>query len=117
MSEWPPFLFHKLRLLTIFKIFHLQLGLFVYDSINGTGPTNKVVKFTLVSEIHDHDTRHAREGNLYTACVRTTRYGLKGLQNEGKKLWVTIPLNIKHSVTKGAFKSSLKKLLIDTYVT
>ena len=41
----PP-LFHKLKLLTIFDIFYLQLGIIIYQSINGLGPVNRVIKFT-----------------------------------------------------------------------
>ena len=111
----PP-LFHKLKLLTIFDIFYLQLGIIIYQSINGLGPVNRVIKFTFALDIHNHETRYASEGNLYTDNVSTTRYGLKALQNEGKILWSLIPSEIRNRKTKGIFKSRLKELLIKTYI-
>ena len=55
----------------------------IYESINGVGPTNKVIMYTRASEIHNHNTRYAQNGNFYTQSVRTTRFGLKGLQTQG----------------------------------
>ena len=46
LSHTPP-LFHKLRLLNIFDIFKLQLGKLVFESTNGIGPSNNVIKFIL----------------------------------------------------------------------
>ena len=73
-------LFHKLRVLNIFDIFKLQLGKLVYESTNGIGPSNNVIKFTRASEIHCHNTKYAGEGNLYINSDRTTRFGPKGFQ-------------------------------------
>ena len=44
----PP-LFHKLKVLTIFGIYKLQLGKLIYESINDVGPTNKVIMYTRAS--------------------------------------------------------------------
>ena len=67
--------------------------------MNGIGPSN-VSKFIRVSETHCHNTRYADQGNLYINSVRTTRFGLKGLQFEGAKLWAAISTDIKNSQTK-----------------
>ena len=45
LQHTPP-LFYKLKLLTIFDIFNLQLGKLVFDSINNIGPTNLIIQFT-----------------------------------------------------------------------
>ena len=82
LSHTPP-LFHK-----------LQLGKLVFESTNGIGPSNNVLKCIRVSETHCHNTRYADEGNLYINSVRTTRFGLKGLQFEGAKLWTAISTKI-----------------------
>ena len=111
-----PQLFHQLRLLTIFEIYKLQLGKLVYESINGVGPTNKVIKFTMASEIHSHNTRFASHGNFYTNSIRTTRFGLKSLLVEGCKLWATLSSDIKNSITKRSFNSRFKKHMIDSYI-
>ena len=105
-------LFHKLKILTIFDIYRLQLGKLVFETLNNIGPP--VIKFTLASEIHHHDTRHARNGSFHTKYVRTTQYGLKTLQNEGS-LWSKIPYNIKNSLTKNYFNNCFKKYMVGTY--
>ena len=115
LTHTPP-LFHKLKILTIYEIFKLQLGLLVFESINNIGPSNNLIKFTRVSEIYNHETRYAYHGNFYINSVRTIRYGLKGLKIEGAKLWATIPNDIKKSQTKKAFKSCFKKHMIKSYV-
>ena len=57
----------------------------IYESINDVGPTNKVIMYTRASEIHNHNTRYAQNGNFYTNSVRrTTRFGLEGLQTQHK---------------------------------
>ena len=38
----------------------------IYESINDVGPTNKVIMYTRASEIHNHNTRYAQNGNFYT---------------------------------------------------
>ena len=111
----PP-LFYNLRLLTVYEIFKLQLGKLIYESINNLGPTKNIISFNNVAEIHYHDTRHASRDNLYTNNVRTTRYGLKGLQNEAKELWATLPIEIKDSNNVMSFKTGLKKHMIEAYV-
>ena len=47
--------------------------------------------------------------------VRTTRFGLKGLQLEGTRLWGNLPSKIKDSKTKNSFKVCFKKHMIDLY--
>ena len=111
----PP-LFYKLRLLTIYEIFKLQLGKLIYESINDIGPTKNVIKFTNVSEIHCLNTRYANCSNLYPNNARTTRYGLKGLQNEAKDLWATLPNDIKDSLTIGTFITCFKKHIIEASI-
>ena len=71
LPHTPP-LFHQLNLLTIFDIYHLQLGKLVYESINGIGPTQSILKFTRACDVHSHDTRYARKGNFFNKSVRTT---------------------------------------------
>ena len=113
LAHTPP-LFYKLRILTIYEIFKLQVGKLVYQSIKGLGPAHDLTKFTRVSEIHSHHTRYATDGNLYTNSVRTTRFGLKGLQVEGARLWASLPSNVKDSITKESFVSRLKKHMIES---
>ena len=114
LSLTPP-LFHKLRILNIFDIFKLQLGKLVYECTHRLGPSNNIIKFSRVDEIHCHNTRYAQRGNLYINIVRTRRFGLRGLHFEGAKLWATISAKIKNSQSKMSFNSNYKKYLIELY--
>ena len=80
------------------------------------GPSNNVLKFIRVSETHCHNSRYADQGNLYINSVRTTRFGRKGLQFEGAKLWTVISTYIKNSQTKKSFISRFKKYMLELYV-
>lgn len=110
----PP-LFRKFGLLTIFDIFKFQLGKLIFESINKFGPTNNVIKFINASDIHSHNTRYASQGNFYTNSIRTTRFGLKGLQFEGKRLWYTLPGDVKRCKTVRSFKNNFKRLMVNSY--
>ena len=111
LAHTPP-LFHKLNILTIFDIFKLQLALLVFESTNEIGPTSNIIRYTRANELHPHETRYANTNNFYVNYSRTTRYGLRKLQTEGTKLWVTIPHHIKDRPSKISFKKSYKKYLI-----
>ena len=82
----------------------------MYESINGIGPTNNVIKFTRVSEIHCRNTRHAGQGNLYNVLE------LPDLALKVSKFWVLncgLPfLGILNSQTKKSFNSCFKKYKI-----
>ena len=93
-------LFYKLKMLKIYDIYKLQVGNFVYESINNIGHSQSVINYTTVSDIHDHNTRFANLGNLFVNYVRTNRYGLKALKFEGVKVWATIPTNVKECRSK-----------------
>ena len=111
----PP-LFYKLKVLTIFDVFKLQVGKFVYESVNNLGPSQNIIKYTRSSDVHNHNTRYADHGNFFINSVRTSRYGLKGLQREGSKIWDTIPRNIQDCLSKKSFNAQFKKSLIELYV-
>ena len=110
----PP-LFHELRLLNIFDIFKLQVGKFVFESVKGIGPSQSIVNYTRASDVHDHDTRYANQGNFFIMNVRTSKYGAKGLNRVGSKLWATIPNHIKACVSRKSFNVCYKKFLIESY--
>ena len=111
----PP-LFYKLKLLTIFDIFNLQLGKLVYESFNDIGPTSKIIKFQRVSEIHNLSTRHATCGNIFNSYVRTTNFGLKSLLIQGGHYWATLAGKIKECQTNKSFLKHLKQHILKTYL-
>ena len=110
----PP-LFYKLKILTIFDIYNLQLGKLVYESLNDIGPTSKIIKFQLVSEIHNHSTRQATQGCIFNSYVRTTNFGLKSLLVQGGHYWATLPERIKVCQTNKTFIKRLKLHILKTY--
>ena len=87
-------LFHKPGIIIIFDIYKLQVGKLVYESLNRIGPSKLIIKFTKVSEMHSYNTRFAKKGDIYNNYARTTRFGLKSLQNIGGKIWGSIPINM-----------------------
>ena len=108
-------LFYRLKILTIFYIYKLQVGKLVFESFNNIGPSQTVIKFTLASDIHHHNTRYAKHGNFYVKGVRTTQFGLKNLQIVGTNLWPSIPSCIKNSLSKRSFNKCYKKHMVDSY--
>ena len=108
-------LFHRLKILTIFDIYNLQVGKLVFETINEIGPTQSIIEFTLASDIHQHNTRYENHSNFYSKGVRTTQVGLKNLINEGSKLWATIPNNIKNCPSRISFNECYKEFMIDSY--
>ena len=110
-------IFFKLNLLTIFDIYKLQVGKFVYESINGIGPSQNIVKFKKVSGVHNYNTRYATSGGLFVGNVRTTQYGKGSLKIEGKNIWDTIPNKVKGCLTKKSFNVRFKKELLKAYAT
>ena len=124
LSHTPP-LFFKLKILNIFDIYKLQLAKLVHESINIIGPAHRLIKFNLASDVHCHETRFAKHGNFHVSSVRTTRFGLKGLQIEGAKLWENLPNNIKDIKGKKYFniwsipmniKSIIDKVIITKFI-
>ena len=111
----PP-LFSMLNLLTIFDIFKLQVGKIVYESLNCIGPMHNILTYTPASETHNHETRYAAHGRFYIHTVRTQRFGIKNLQNEGRRIWTSLPINIKSCRTKNSFLKNLKDFLISSYI-
>ena len=106
-------LFQQLGILSIFDIFRLQLGKFVYDTLNNIGP--KLIKLVYASDTHHYDTKFARARNFHVNHIRTMAYGKKALKNEGIKLWATIPTHIQDSKTRNTFKKNYKKFLANRH--
>ena len=107
----PP-LFHKLGVLMIFHSYKLQVAKLVYESLNSIRPSKLLIKFTKVSEMYNYITRFAKRGNIYNNYARTTRFGLKSLQNMGGKIWGSIPNNIRDSTTLSSLMSKMKKTFV-----
>ena len=115
LAHTPP-LFHHLKMLRIYDIYSLQIGKFVFESENNIGPSHSIIKFVKASEIHEHGTRYSERGGFYVQLVRTSKYGLKAVSNEGRKVWESIPVSIRESKSRKLFVCKYKELLIDSYI-
>ena len=53
---------YKLNVLNVFDIYKLQVGMFVYESVNDLGPSRNIIKYTKASEVLCHNTRYNAMG-------------------------------------------------------
>ena len=109
-------LFHSLKIMKLEDIFHLNILTFVFKAINKLSPIYFHNYFTPSSSVHRFGTRQATRGDLFNTLKNTTLYGHKTVQYFGSKLWNTLPIFIRVTVTAALFRSKLKVYFIDSYV-
>ena len=109
----PP-LFYQLKLLTIYDIFRVQLGKFVYNSTRSIFPYT-MIRFTRASEVHNYPTRFALSGNIYLNYSRTCKYGLNSMQAIGSRLWNGLPASTQDSQSISVFSKKIKNMFISEY--
>lgn len=80
-------------LLSLDKMFKLELGKFCYKFHNNILPKSFDKLFTHVSEIHSHYTRNSK--NRMYLKSQNKHSGLKTLSQMGAKFWNSIPNNLK----------------------
>ena len=107
-------LFHRLKTLKLYDIHSLKLLCFVYDFTKDQSITYFNNFFTLVHSVHQHFTRQASTGNLFSHIVNTTQYGIRSAKYIGTILWNNLPMYIKDSSSKVIFKNELHKMFIDS---
>ena len=109
-----PFLAHSLpifkdlKLLRVVDIFRLRLLSFVYESVNIVAPDCFHDFSSLNSTVHCHNARQSTRGNMFLANINTSQYGSKSIRYLGAKLWNELPIPLRTSPSKFAFKKSLK---------
>jgi hypothetical protein len=105
-------LFQQLRLSTLWDIYKLQLGTYMYKIQHNLISTLDHHLFTPGSSIHNHNTRH--KNDLRKPLCRTTMR-----QNticfQGPKLWNDLPEDIKSAPSLNIFKRRFKMFLIGYY--
>ena len=101
-------IFSDLKILKLYDLFHLKLLLFVYESVNRISPSVFHNFFEILSDVHQHDTRQARKGDIFMARHNTLQYGERSIRYSGAKSWNNIPLNIKQSPSVTSFRRQLK---------
>ena len=108
-------LFSSEKILKIYDIYKLQLGKFVFESINNIGPNQFHNIFNRVTTIHQHNTRYDSSGNFFVGHAHTSQYGLKNIKNSGTRLWSSLPSPVKNSPSRNTFVIRLKTHLLLQY--
>ena len=101
-------IFSDLKILKLYDLFHLKLLLFVYESVNRISPSVFHNFFEILSDVHQHDTRQARKGDIFMTRHNTLQYGERSIRYTGAKSWNNIPFNIKQSPSVTSFRRQVK---------
>lgn len=103
-------LYSQHKMLTLDKMFNLELGKFCYKFFNGSLPNSFKSIFTKISKIHRHNTRNLNK-RLYIKKQKN-KSGLKTLSYQASKFWNELPNEIKNKKSIHTFSKSLKKYLL-----
>ena len=101
-------IFLTLRLLKLQDLFDMKLLTFVYEAVNKSSPSCFHEFFDVLSQVHQHDTRQARKGDILLTRKNTLQYGLKSIRYAGAKSWNSISHVIKQAPTVMSFRHQLK---------
>ena len=107
-------IFSDLKILKLYDLFHLKLLLFVYESVNRISPSVFHNFFEILADVHQHDTRQARKGDIFMTRHNTLQYGERSIRYTGAKSWNNIPFNIKQSPSVTSFRRQVKLHLFST---
>ena len=102
-------LFKELRILDVYKIYTLQLSLYMYKITNNLSVDSVMYGFTSNSSIHSHNTRY--RSNIHVEYCRT-KYRQCTVRFQGPKLWNDLPVQLRCAGTLSSFKFQIKNLLI-----
>ena len=101
-------IFLTLRLLKLQDLFEMKLLTFVYEAFNKFSPSCFHEFFDVLSQVHQHDTRQARKGDILFTRKNMLQYGLKSIRYAGAKSWNSISHVIKQAPTVMSFRHQLK---------
>ena len=102
-------IFRKLRILNVGQIRDFQIGIFVFQSLNGLAPDVFSNFFRFNSFYHGYATRNA--GDLVSEPRSTVRSSHVA-RHSGPVVWNTFPDSIREAESVPQFKNRLKKHLL-----
>ena len=105
-------LFKKLNIMKLDDIHHNQLGKLMYGVTKSTLPGPLRSKFTINTDIHDHNTR--QQNDLHIPLYKSHIVFLSFL-HKGPELWCSLPQSIKSAPSYASFASRLPKHFINMY--
>ena len=108
-------LFAQLQFLKIHDMHELQLLSFMYDHQNHLAPTHFHSYFTQSSEVHGYNTRLASRDDLFLMRKTTFQYGVRSIQYSGARLWNSISILIRESLSRTIFVTKLKTRFLSSY--
>ena len=80
-------IYHNYKLLKLRDYVTLQNLLLIHDFFNNKLPASFQGYFTLTSEIHNHGTRGALQGQIWAPNIDTVRYGRNSIKNQAILSW------------------------------
>ena len=98
--------------LNIRHLIDYDLGVLMYKTINEHGPETFKELFKDVSNVHQHNTRSAEQGNLVISR-KNTSIGQQAISYAGAKLWNDIPPEIRNAQSIDTFKARLKDYFLN----
>ena len=86
----------------------MKLLTFVYEAVNKFSLSRFHEFFDVLSQVHQHDTRQARKGDILLTRKNTLQYGFKSIRYADAKSWNSISHVIKQAPTVMSFQNQLK---------
>ena len=89
-KNYPPPstpIFSGLKILKLNDLPHLNLLIFVYESLHLIFPAFFHKFFETLTSFHQYDTRQARKGDIFMIRKNTFQYGLRSIRYAGAKSW------------------------------
>ena len=111
-SDHTKTMFHNLNTLNIFDLNKLQTALFMYRFNTNTLPNSFSNFFSKHSDIHNYNTRFAKNYITAKPSSNLIKYSIK---YTGPKIWNALNKTITESKSIKVFKNRFKQDLIDNY--
>ena len=106
-------LFQKHNILNVYDSYKLELGVFMYQYVNGSLPFSFNAFFTKLSVIHNYDPRNK---SIYNPTRNKKVFADKAIRTMGPMLWNSLDKNIKKSYSTKHFRKLYKSSLISNYI-
>ena len=101
-------LFGALQILKLSDIFKFQVTSFVYECLNNLAPIYFSKYFVSIHSVHNIGTRQSKKGDLFALRCNTTQCGLRSIHYLGVRIWNSLPIEIRESLSLSIFKKKLK---------
>ena len=108
LTQNPISIFAKTNRLSIFDLNKIQTAKFIFQTIHKLSPPCFTDIFSLVSNVHSHNTRAERRHDLFHKHAKTNSRKIT-VSVRGPILWNSIPVNIRAIMSVFVFLTFLKR--------